>query len=57
VSMPVNDGAANTRGIELEAKLPLRQHFRTALQTSPAAYRREFRTSSRASPAPAPRSG
>lgn len=25
VSMPVNDGAANTRGIELEAKLPLRQ--------------------------------
>jgi outer membrane receptor protein involved in Fe transport len=27
VSMPVNDGAANTRGIELEAKLPLRQMF------------------------------
>jgi outer membrane receptor protein involved in Fe transport len=25
VAMPVNDGAANTRGIELEAKLPLRQ--------------------------------
>jgi hypothetical protein len=26
-AMPVNDGAANTRGIELEAKLPLRQMF------------------------------
>ncbi|MGO4477438.1 GlxA family transcriptional regulator [Massilia sp. 2TAF26] len=33
--------------------LSLRQHFRSALQTSPAAYRRQFRTSSRASPAPA----
>jgi len=28
--------------------LSLRQHFRTALQTSPAAYRKEFRTSSQA---------
>jgi len=27
VAMPVNDGAASTRGIELEAKLPLRQMF------------------------------
>jgi transcriptional regulator GlxA family with amidase domain len=33
--------------------LSLRQHFRTALQTSPAAYRKQFRTSSRASPLPA----
>lgn len=33
--------------------LSLRQHFRSALQTSPAAYRRQFRTLSRASPAPA----
>jgi transcriptional regulator GlxA family with amidase domain len=30
--------------------LSLRQHFRATLQTSPAAYRRQFRTSSRASP-------
>jgi transcriptional regulator GlxA family with amidase domain len=36
--------------------LSLRQHFKTALQTSPAAYRRQFRTSSRASPAAAGRS-
>jgi transcriptional regulator GlxA family with amidase domain len=36
--------------------LSLRQHFRSALQTSPAAYRKQFRTSSRASPAPAARS-
>jgi transcriptional regulator GlxA family with amidase domain len=33
--------------------LSLRQHFRTALQTSPAAYRKQFRTSSPASRAPA----
>jgi transcriptional regulator GlxA family with amidase domain len=37
--------------------LSLRQHFKAALQTSPAAYRRQFRTSSRASPAAAGRSG
>jgi len=37
--------------------LSLRQHFRATLQTSPAAYRRQFRTSSRASPAAAPTSG
>jgi outer membrane receptor protein involved in Fe transport len=30
VSMPVNDGVANTRGIELEAKLPLRSLYKTA---------------------------
>ena len=30
VSMPVNDGVANTRGIELEAKLPLRSLHKTA---------------------------
>jgi transcriptional regulator GlxA family with amidase domain len=30
--------------------LSLRQHFRNALQTSPAAYRKQFRTSSRSSP-------
>lgn len=29
VSMPVNDGVANTRGIELEAKLPLRSLVKT----------------------------
>ena len=29
VSMPVNDGVANTRGIELEAKLPLRSLYKT----------------------------
>jgi outer membrane receptor for ferrienterochelin and colicins len=28
VSMPINDGVANTRGIELEAKLPLRSVFK-----------------------------
>jgi transcriptional regulator GlxA family with amidase domain len=36
--------------------LSLRQHFRSALQISPAAYRKQFRTSSRASPVPAGRS-
>jgi transcriptional regulator GlxA family with amidase domain len=36
--------------------LSLRQHFRSVLQTSPAAYRKQFRTSSPASPAPAGRS-
>jgi transcriptional regulator GlxA family with amidase domain len=36
--------------------LSLRQHFRSTLQTSPAAYRKQFRTSSRASPSPAARS-
>jgi transcriptional regulator GlxA family with amidase domain len=36
--------------------LSLRQHFRTLLQTSPAAYRKQFRTSSRALPAAAARS-
>jgi transcriptional regulator GlxA family with amidase domain len=36
--------------------LSLRQHFRSTLQTSPAAYRKQFRTSSRASPVPAARS-
>jgi outer membrane receptor for ferrienterochelin and colicins len=30
VSMPVNDGVANTRGIEFEAKLPLRSLYKTA---------------------------
>jgi outer membrane receptor for ferrienterochelin and colicins len=30
VSTPVNDGVANTRGIELEAKLPLRSLYKTA---------------------------
>ncbi|MES2149517.1 MAG: TonB-dependent receptor [Pseudomonadota bacterium] len=30
VSMPVNDGVANTRGIELEAKLPLRSLWKEA---------------------------
>jgi outer membrane receptor protein involved in Fe transport len=30
VSHPVNDGVANTRGIELEAKLPLRTLYKTA---------------------------
>ncbi|MDL2356389.1 MAG: TonB-dependent receptor, partial [Pseudomonadota bacterium] len=30
VSMPVNAGVANTRGIELEAKLPLRSLYKTA---------------------------
>lgn len=30
VSMPVNDGQATTRGIELEAKLPLRSLYKTA---------------------------
>ena len=30
VSMPVNDGVATTRGIELEAKLPLRSLYKTA---------------------------
>ena len=30
VSMPINDGVANTRGIELEAKLPLRSLYKTA---------------------------
>ncbi len=30
VSMPVNDGVANTRGIELEAKLPLRALWKDA---------------------------
>ncbi|MEO7577469.1 MAG: TonB-dependent receptor [Massilia sp.] len=29
VSMPVNDGHANTHGVELEAKFPLRQFFKT----------------------------
>jgi transcriptional regulator GlxA family with amidase domain len=36
--------------------LSLRQHFRSVLQTSPAAYRKQFRTSSPASSAPAGRS-
>ena len=30
LSMPVNDGVANTRGIELEARLPLRSLYKTA---------------------------
>ncbi len=30
VTMPVNDGQASTRGIELEAKLPLRSLYKTA---------------------------
>ncbi|MES2296678.1 MAG: TonB-dependent receptor [Pseudomonadota bacterium] len=30
VAMPVNDGRANTHGIELEAKMPLRALFKTA---------------------------
>jgi outer membrane receptor protein involved in Fe transport len=30
VSMPVNEGVANTRGVELEAKLPLRARFKSA---------------------------
>jgi hypothetical protein len=30
VSMPVNDGVANTRGVELEAKLPLRSLSKSA---------------------------
>jgi outer membrane receptor protein involved in Fe transport len=30
VSMPVNDGVATTRGVELEAKLPLRSVFQSA---------------------------
>ena len=30
VSMPINDGVANTRGVELEAKLPLRSMSKTA---------------------------
>lgn len=30
VSMPINDGVANTRGIELEAKLPLRSLYKAA---------------------------
>jgi outer membrane receptor protein involved in Fe transport len=30
VSMPVNDGVANTRGVELEAKLPLRSRYKSA---------------------------
>ena len=30
LSMPVNDGVANTRGVELEAKLPLRSLFKAA---------------------------
>ena len=30
VSMPVNDGVANTHGVELEAKFPLRSFYKTA---------------------------